>query len=143
MGVKNAFVGAPVNAIELGELLENIGTPHGGMETADPSMVQSLVFNAIDYARRLGFEPHADFPADLFGPRPDELLKTPWHAAERPLYMAGPDDNVARILARLEGAVGAGNFDRVTQLEMAQRALQELTSDEDDEEALDDDDAES
>lgn len=134
LGVKNAFVGAPVSAVELGELLEEIGRPHGGMETADALMVQSLVFNAIDYARRLGFEPHSDFPADLFGPRPAELIKTPWHIAERPLFMAGPDDNVARIQARLVTAVGASNFDFVTAAEMAERALQSLDEDEDDEE---------
>lgn len=114
LGVKNAFVAPPLAASDLEALLDEIGRPHGGWEASEPLVVQSLVFNAIDYARRLGFEPHPDFPAELFGPRPPELQKTPWHAAARPFCVASPDDDVVRIRARLTAAVGEGNFDLIT-----------------------------
>lgn len=56
-------------------------------------------------------QPHRDFPENIFGPRPTELLETPLCAVERPYYMSGPDDNVAQVLARLSAAVGPNGFE--------------------------------
>jgi hypothetical protein len=67
----------------------------------------------VDYARRLGFKPHRDFVEALYGPRPAQLLPTPWHAEERPIYLAGPRDDAKRVCSRLDAAVGAGNYDFV------------------------------
>jgi hypothetical protein len=68
------------------------------------------VFHAIDYARRLGFQPHPDHSAALFGARPEELQATPWHAAEKPYYVAGPFDDTPSIVDQLRATVGDGNF---------------------------------
>jgi hypothetical protein len=76
------------------------------MEDCEPLLAQSIVFHAVDYAAKLGFAPNQDFHEPLVGPRPVELLATPWASSERPLYIPGPDDNVARILHQLESAVG-------------------------------------
>jgi hypothetical protein len=83
------------------------------MVQSDPITVQSVVFHAIDYARRLGFEPERDFPAALFGPRPETLESTPWHAVGRPFYIPGPHDNVHAIARQLVAAVGESGFDFV------------------------------
>jgi hypothetical protein len=106
LGVKNAMVLAPMPEDELDELVERVGTPHGGMEECDALVAQSLGFHALDYAARLGFAPNPDFHEALLGPRPDELTLTPWASAERPVYVPGPDDDIASILAQLQRAAG-------------------------------------
>jgi hypothetical protein len=131
LGVKNAFPREPMLEGEFEDLLDDIGTAHGGMVRCDPLFAQSIVFHAIDYARSLGFEPHPDFPAALFGPRPAELLPTAWHAPERPIYMSGPHDNAPVIMSRLREALGDGGFEFTT------RALSHL---DDDDVGFDDDD---
>lgn len=111
LGVKNGFVAAAMPMQSLRAFLEPMARGHGGMLCCEPLLVQSVVFHAIDYARQLGFEPHRDFPASLFGPRPSELLRTAWHALDKPWYFSGPRDDVRAVLRRLESAVGLGNFD--------------------------------
>lgn len=140
LGVKNGFFEEPLAASELDDFTARLFAAHGDGVQIDPFTVQSVVFHAIDYAHRLGFEPHADFPAALFGPRPDALLSTPWHAAERPLYVSGPRDDARAILRRLAAAVGEQGFDFINS------ALAEFEDDfedgdfEDEDEDEDDDD---
>jgi hypothetical protein len=110
LGVKNAMLVAPMTEDELVELVEQVGVPSGGMEECNASLAQSMVFHAVEYAAKLGFAPNPDFHEDLLGPRPDELLATPWASLERPLYVPGPDDNVSLILMQLRKAVGE-NFE--------------------------------
>jgi hypothetical protein len=115
---------------ELDDFIETMGMPHGGMLSCEPLVAQSIVFHAIDYARSLGFEPHRDFQAALFGPRPAELLNTPWCVPERPIYVPGPHDNVFAITSKLTNALSADGFDYVD--------LLSLPGDDDDE-GVDDD----
>jgi len=112
LGIKNAFVARPILEVELDPMVIRIGEAHeAGMMPCEPLLAQSVVYHALDYARSLGFEPHRDFPEPLFGPRPEVLLSTPLARPERPVYVAGPDDPVARIIERLDAAVGRGNYD--------------------------------
>lgn len=111
LGVKDAFLFEPMSLAAFDELVDRIGVAHGGMERCEALVAQSLVFHALDYARSLGFEPHRDFPAPLFGPRPDELLETPWCAPKRPCYISGPRDDVSAITRRLITKVGEDGFD--------------------------------
>lgn len=111
LGIKNGFVADPMPPSELDEWLEDTFTAHGGWETCEPQVAQSVVFHALDYAQRLGFRPHPDAELTLFEPRPEALLPTAWHAAERPIYITGPHDNVATIINRLTESVGADGFD--------------------------------
>ena len=113
LGVKDAFVTEKIAEEELDEFLDELGAPHGGMERCEPLVVQSVVYHAVDYARRLGFEPARDFPEALFGPRPAELQATPWHAADRPIFVGGPHDDLQEIVEQLVSAVGADGFDFV------------------------------
>ena len=112
LGVKNAMLCAPMTEDELDEFVESVGLPHGGVEECEVLLAQSLVFNALDYAKALGFPPNVDFHEALVRPRPAELLPTPWAAAERPIYVRGPDDDPRRIIAQLRQTVGSA-FDYV------------------------------
>jgi len=74
-------------------------------------LAQHLVFGAVEYARRLGFEPHRDFrracrPLGAWsGPRAITFGR-----AGKPYYVNGPYDDPERVLARLEHTVGRGGF---------------------------------
>jgi len=118
LGVKDAYFDGPMDADELLDYIDHVGEVHGGMEEHELIVAQSIVYSAIDYARKLGFEPHGDFPEKLFGPRPAELQKTPWAAEERPLYVMGLRDDVDGVLAKLDASVGAGNYDVVDPMEL-------------------------
>lgn len=126
LGVKNAMLLAPMTDVELDEFVEQVGLPHDGMEDCDALFAQSMAFHAVEYAAKLGFAPNSDFHEALLGPRPAELLATPWASLDRPLYVPGPDDNMAHVVLQLRKAVGEG-FD-VGGLE---QGLLEGTSDDD------------
>jgi hypothetical protein len=114
LGVKNAFVAKPLREADLVSFAEQIGQAHQvGMVPCDLLVAQSVVLHALDYARSLGFAPHRHFPEPLFTPRPAALVDTPLARPTRPVYVAGPDDPMSIILARLDAAVGPGNYDVV------------------------------
>jgi hypothetical protein len=113
LGIKDGYVADPMPSSELERFVTGLGLPHGGIEICEPRAVLSLVFHALDYATTLGFNPHRDFPAALFGPRPDALEETPWSKPEKPLFIAAPHDNTSAILQQLTSAVGEGKFDYV------------------------------
>jgi hypothetical protein len=119
LGVKDAFVMEPMPARDLADVVDRMAMVHGGMLPCEPLVAQSVIFHAIDYARSLGFEPHRDFQAALFGPRPAALLDTPWRTPDRPIYMSGPRDNAIAIIDRLTKAVGPGGFDHADLLMLA------------------------
>lgn len=106
LGVKNAALLSPMTKDELNDLVERVGAAHGGMEECNALLAQALTFHALDYAAKLGFAPNEDFHEALLGPRPAELTETPWAAADRPLYVPGPDDDMPRILAQLQRSAG-------------------------------------
>lgn len=111
LGVKDAYVFGSVDPRVVDELVEDLGEMHGGMEECEALVAQSIVFHALDYARSLGFSPHEDFVEELFGPRPETLVDTPWSKPSRPIYITGPRDDARRILTRLTKAVGVDGFE--------------------------------
>jgi hypothetical protein len=112
LGIKNGFVAEPLSGLDLGDMVREMGRAHeGGMVPCEFLVAQSIAYHAIDYARSLGFAPHRDFPEPMFGPRPASLLETPLAHPAKPYYVSGPDDDTRAVIARLEAAVGPGNFD--------------------------------
>ncbi len=105
LGVKGGALLRPMTSAELSAAAARMGEPHGGIEPCEPLVVQSVVFHAIDFARKLGFEPHPDFPEQFLGPRPSALLDTPLARPGKPLYIPGPYDDEEAILAKLEAAL--------------------------------------
>jgi hypothetical protein len=110
LGVKNAFIADPVPEPQLPALLARAGQGQGGMVQVDVDDALSVLFHAIDYARSLGFDLPADFPAPVFGRRPEPLRDTPLAKPARPFYAPGPDDDIDAVIRTLERAVGPGNF---------------------------------
>ena len=77
LGIKDGYFQGPWTEDELEEYLEQIGMPHGGMKACELLVAQSITYRAVDYARRLGFAPHRDFPEPLFGPPPTDSRPPP------------------------------------------------------------------
>ncbi len=119
LGIKNARLLEPSTLPELEERLQILSDAHEGLERCEPIVAQSIAFHALDYARALGFEAQGELDEAFIGPRPDELLPTPWHRRERPLFMWDAEDDVERVTAQLTRAVGEGNFDVINLYEAA------------------------
>jgi hypothetical protein len=74
-------------------------------------LARHLVLGAVDYARRLGFEPHPDFrrAGRALGSW-DGRSSITFGKDGKPLYINGPHDHPQGVLATLERAVGRGGF---------------------------------
>ena len=115
LGVKNAdLILEPNWGSYLSEVQHRM-TDRQAMVQADLDTVAKIIREAITYAASLGFKPHRDYAEAaqmLAGADPDasSVVVTPGKDG-RPFFVAGPYDNVAQVIAKLEKAVGLGNFD--------------------------------
>lgn len=80
-------------------------------------LTRHVVFGAVDYARGMGFEPHADFAkcAGHLGEwnGPSDIT---FGRDGKPTYIQGPHDDTLRIMMTLRKTVGDGNFHYLTQI---------------------------
>ncbi len=75
----------------------------------------------IRSARQFGFEPRRDFDlsqyvldaAESIAPNPD----LEFGREGKPVFIAGPDDDVPRILRQLEATAGRGHFNYLSETE--------------------------
>ncbi|HSZ40195.1 MAG TPA: hypothetical protein VK817_09570 [Trebonia sp.] len=77
-------------------------------------LARQVVFGAVDYARGLGFEPHADFAkcaAHLGEASWDGSCDITFGRAGKPTYLQEPHDNAIGIMSTLRENVGDGNFE--------------------------------
>ena len=82
-----------------------------------PALAHEIIYGGIDYAAQFGFRPHSDFRRSRHVLDPEELHPrtgaVEFGYEGKPLYVAGPDDNVQAILRQLARTAGEGNFDYV------------------------------
>lgn len=142
LGIKNAFTAEPQTELDLEELVMDMAARGNPQRPAELLLAQSIIFHALDYAGSLGFHPHRDFVAGLVGERPAVLLETPHCRPERPLYIAGPHDDVDAITSRLDAHVGPDGYDFVAGFDDLDDDLDDEDMDGDffDDEPFDDDD---
>lgn len=80
-----------------------------------PELAHQMIYASIDYAAQFGFQPHKDFMLSQYLLVPRGELEEPYKLTfgrdGKPLYIAGPRDNVGRIMRQLEKTAGPGNFD--------------------------------
>ena len=76
-----------------------------------PELASSIVLGGIDYAARLGFEPHPawNIAQHVLPPRPRRGEKVEFGRDGLPCYVAGDGDDEI-ILAQLEAKLGEGAF---------------------------------
>ena len=85
--------------------------------SAPIDLAQHLVLGAVDYARELGFKPAKDFArcAGHLGVWRGECAIR-FGRRGKPMYVAGPYDDVRHVMGTLERTVGSGNYDFVVGL---------------------------
>jgi|SRR3990167_2150091 len=115
LGIKNCFV-RPIDSDQYEFLLEQIIEACGEMKPVEPSYANTLICKAVEYANKIGFKPHRDFPKAknllkniLF----DENLELIFGKDGKPCYMQGPNESpydIKRIMHTLETNMGEGNY---------------------------------
>lgn len=87
---------------------------HGSftLKNCSPSLVHSIIYGGILYARKFGFEPHKDFQQTkyLLNQNMEKREKVEFGEGGKPLYISGPNDNVETILQKLTASVGKDGF---------------------------------
>ncbi|NOZ46375.1 MAG: hypothetical protein GXO79_06295 [Chlorobi bacterium] len=113
LGVKNAMFNFNQNSIKYEDLKSKLFSSEDFV-LYDIVETHNIIYGAIDYAEELGFKPHKDFNiaeyilnSDLIDDGIDEIE---FGHNGKPLFVAGPDDNVNRIINTLKRTVGEGNF---------------------------------
>jgi hypothetical protein len=119
LGVKNAFGPDITDDVALRRFLPKYFDNFlNGWKEEPIRLAQEVVFGAVEYARGLGFEPHADFmkAADHLGTWEGPSGIT-FGKQGKPYYISGPYDNQRRVIDTLHRAVGPPpNFEHITMM---------------------------
>lgn len=118
LGLKNSLAHAGVPASEYRRKLRDSVFINSKPEDCPPELAHQMIYQAIDYAQQFGFTPEKDFAVNQLVLEPRGELKEPYDITfgrnGKPFFIAGPHDNVARIMRQLEKTAGPGNFDYLT-----------------------------
>jgi hypothetical protein len=112
LGVKNALGPKSLERRKLPSFCADAFRGYPGEPVGVPLVLaQRIVFGAVEYARGLGFEPHADFAkaADHLGEW-DGVCDLEFGRDGMPMYIEGPHDDTWRVMRTLRQNVGDGNF---------------------------------
>jgi hypothetical protein len=81
-------------------------------------LAHQMIYQSIEYAEQFGFEPEKDFALSQYLLAPRGELEEPYQLTfgkdGKPFFIAGPYDNIPRILKQLEKTAGAGNYHYLT-----------------------------
>ncbi len=83
-------------------------------------LAHQMIYASIEYAEQFGFQPEKDFALTQYILESRGELEEPYKLIfgknGKPFYIAGPHDNVTRILRQLEKTAGPGNFDYIAMM---------------------------
>lgn len=144
LGVKDCFGRLCVRA-EYDSLCKGMDKKYE-MEDHSPADVRKLVESAVEYARKLGFEPHPDYHrlTPIFGDiDPQESSREfEFGSKGKPLFISGPHDGpdrCRRIISTLQDSCGPDGFHYIVGGPAAQM-IRTLGEDDTDDEGIEDDD---
>lgn len=114
LGVKNTFCNADVTLSRYStDLVQKAYRDEAPIQCSADTAHQ-IIYGAIAYARKFGFDPHEDFDLSQYvldEPGSFEAVSEIEFGRDgEPLFIAGPHDNVPRILRQLESTAGPGRF---------------------------------
>ena len=115
LGVKSAFASLFHSRREYEQKLRAMITSHQEMIQADLDLVAKIIREAIAYAKELGFKPDPDYRDAMLvlGDADPDACDVPVPLGGRdgrPFYIAGPYDNVDRVMAKLMRKLGPDGF---------------------------------
>lgn len=113
LGVKNTHGPVIMDERELRRFREYFFSDYPSWQEAPIELARQIVYGAAEYARGLGFESHEDFEqvADHLGEWEGPSAIT-FGRDGKPFYVSGPHDDHAKVIRRLQRAVG-DDFDYV------------------------------
>jgi len=117
LGIKDAGIKMNASADLITELLQKAAAGlREGLEAVDYELVRSIAFGGDEYAARIGFSPHKDWPKAKLILEPDRPFenRVTFGKDGKPLYVNGPYDIGQNKIIRTVLAAG-GNF--IKQLE--------------------------
>ena len=120
LGVKDASGPRQVDPVMYRDFVAYAYDPFPeGTEEISLEMAQAIVFGGIEYAAKLGFQPHRDFEQarSQLGEWSGEPKLT-FGRNGKPCYFQGPYDDDLKIMRTLRQNVGEGNFDYVLAIDM-------------------------
>ncbi len=114
LGVKSAFASLFNSTMEYRQLRDGM-TARQAMAPADLNLVAKIIREGVRYADSLGFKPDPDYRDALIvlGSADPDACATPIPLGGedgQPLFIAGPHDDVGKIMRQLDKAVGPGNY---------------------------------
>lgn len=117
LGVKDAFANCNLTSHDIAEMISRSESGIGKMDKVSPAYLHNMVYGALDYAESLGFTPVKDFKLAEYVLDPDlvddGIDEIEFGMDGKPFFIAGPYDNVPKILATLNRTVGEGNYEFV------------------------------
>lgn len=121
LGVKNAVEPRKLDQMKCQALIRQSSTRFNqDFQEISLEQAQAIIFGAVDYAAKLGLQPHPDYEkakAHLGEPL-ENLPRIEFGRQGKPCYVAGPYDNSQRIIAKLQETAGAGNFNYFVPFEL-------------------------
>jgi len=123
LGVKDAYTRTDYSLNRFERELPKLCIEQPAPCTAE--LAHELIYGALEYAHKLGFEPHADFyqqKADLVLDPPDahpRVNKLKFGKDGKPFYISGPYDSqmkIQAILSTLRRTCGDGNFEFLAEI---------------------------
>ena len=113
LGVKSAF-GRPLHSMQEYRELRDGMKANQDMNKADINLAAKIIREAIAYAEELGFKPDPDYRDAMLvlGDADPETCDVPIPLGKdgKPFFVAGPYDNVDRIMSKLTRKLGPDGF---------------------------------
>jgi len=117
LGLKNTFFNVDVTFDDYEDYVEENIFYQTTTLDLQPGQAYRIIYGAINYARELGFEPQKDFALSSFildEPGTQDLsFEVEFGRDGKPLYVAGPGDNVNAVKRKLTLKLGEGNFNYI------------------------------
>jgi hypothetical protein len=117
LGIKDVFTKTDYSVNRFNRDLPNLAS--GDLEKCSVELAHEVIYGGLEYAAKLGFEPHPDYykqHADLLLDPPDahpRLDHVAFGKDGKPFYVTGPFDDkrkIANVVKTLTRTCGAGNF---------------------------------
>ena len=114
LGLKNTFANAGFSHSRYLNDVRNKVFRAGKPVECPVELAHQMIYQSIEYAEQFGFEPEKDFMLSQYLLAPRGELEEPYQLTfgkdGKPLFISGPNDNVARILRQLDKTAGPGNY---------------------------------
>jgi hypothetical protein len=113
LGVKDSIPPRKINRVKYKEFVEKSfdAFPEPPQEVLI-SVGQGMIYSALEYGEKLGFQPHRDFAESrLHLGDWNREIRIECGRQGKPFYVNGPYDNPMKVIETLKKSVGEGNFD--------------------------------